>query len=394
LTYKELFKNNPIVQKLATIQLVAYFGAWFSNVAIYTLLVNLGASPIIISIVVAMHFIPGILLSPISGSIVDRIEAKRLMLILMSIELSMTLCFLFINTLDEIWLLLVFIFIRMSAASMFFTTEMALMPKLLSGDVLSKVNEIHSIIWSFTFTAGMALGGIVVNIWGIKTAFIIDGLFFLSAIVLVIGTNFNYEHKKVTVKILHSIQEGITYLKNNKHLFHFILLHAAIGFTAFDSLVTLLADFYYKYIIAVPLAIGLTNATRSLALMIGPLLITNWINKERIFYVFLFQGITVILWGLIQYNFYFGLLGTFLTGLVSTTLWSHTYAMLQERCEQEYLGRVLAYNEMFFMLSMAMTTMFIGIMANYIGLNIITMIIGVAFILVGFYYKKVLSWKI
>ncbi|HFU75991.1 MAG TPA: MFS transporter, partial [Arcobacter sp.] len=142
MTYKELFKNNPIVQKLATIQLVAYFGAWFSNVAIYTLLVNLGASPIIISIVVAMHFIPGILLSPISGSIVDRIEAKRLMLILMSIELSMTLCFLFINTLDEIWLLLVFIFIRMSAASMFFTTEMALMPKLLSGDVLSKVNEI------------------------------------------------------------------------------------------------------------------------------------------------------------------------------------------------------------------------------------------------------------
>lgn len=394
MTYKELFSNNPIVKKLALIQLVAYFGAWFSNVAIYTLLVKLGASPIVISIVVAMHFIPGIILSPFSGSIVDRVVAKKLMLILMSIELSMTLCFLFINTLDEVWLLLIFIFIRMSAASMFFTTEMALMPKLLNGDILAKVNEIHSIIWSFTFTAGMALGGIVVNIWGIKTAFIIDAMFFLSAILLVIGTNLDYEHKKVSEKIFESIKEGITYLKQNKHLIHFILLHAAVGFTAFDSLVTLLADFHYKYVIAVPLAIGLTNATRSLALMIGPLLITNWVNKQRVYYIFLFQGFAIIIWGVLQNDFYLGLFAVFLTGFVSTTLWSHTYAMLQERVEQKYLGRVLAYNEMAFMLSMALTTMFIGVMANYVTLNVITIALGVAFLVVAVYYKKVISWDI
>ena len=394
MTYKELFANNPIVKKLAAIQLVAYFGAWFSNVAIYTLLVNLGASPIIISIVVAMHFIPGILLSPISGTIVDKIEAKKLMLILMSVELSMTLCFLLVNSLDEIWLLLIFIFIRMSAASMFFTTEMALMPKLLSGDVLSKVNEIHSIIWSFTFTAGMAIGGIVVNLFGIKIAFIVDALFFVSAILLVLSTNFNYEHKKVTTKIIDSIKEGFAYLKENKHLWHFIFLHGAVGLTAFDSLVTLLADFHYKYMIAVPLAIGLTNAIRSLALMIGPFIITNWITKKRIFYVFLFQGITIIIWGTIQDSFYLGLFGSFLTGLVTTTLWSHTYADLQERVDKEYLGRVLAYNEMFFMLSMAITTMFIGIMANFVPLSVVTVILGLCFIGVGFYYKKVLTWKI
>jgi MFS family permease len=394
LTYKELFTNNPIVRKLALIQLVAYFGAWFSNVAIYTLLVKLNASPIIISIVVAMHFIPGILLSPISGTIVDKIEAKKLMIILMSIELSMTLCFLLINSLDMVWLLLIFIFIRMSAASIFFTTEMTLMPKLLSGDVLAKVNEIHSIIWSFTFTAGMALGGIIVNLYGIKTAFMVDALFFVTAILLVFGTNFNYEYKRVTTKLIESIKEGFCYLKENKHLWHFIFLHGTVGLTAFDSLVTLLADFHYKYVIAVPLAIGLTNAIRSLALMIGPFLITNWVNKERIFYIFLIQGVTIIIWGAIQDNFYLGLFGSFLTGFMTTTLWSHTYADLQERVDKAYLGRVLAYNEMFFMLSMAITTMFIGVMANFVSLNTISILLGLGFIFVAFYYKKVLSWKI
>jgi MFS family permease len=394
LTYKQLFAHNAIVKKLATIQLVAYFGAWFSNVAIYTLLVQLNASPLVISFVVAMHFIPGILLAPFSGFIVDKIEAKRLMLILMSIEFSMTLCFLFINSLEEIWLLFIFIFIRMSAASMFFTTEMTLMPKILSGEILAKVNEIHSIIWSFTFTAGMAIGGIVVNLFGIKTAFLVDGLFFVCAIVLVLSTNFNYEHEVVKEKVFQSIKEGIVYLKENKFLFHYILLHASVGFTAFDSLVTLLADFHYKYVIAVPLAIGLTNAIRSVGLMIGPFLITNWVNKERIFYVFLFQGIAIMIWGLVQQNFYLGLLGSFITGLVSTTLWSHTYAMLQEKVNPKYLGRVLAYNEMFFMLTMALTTLFIGIMANYVTLDIITISLGIAFIIVAIYYKKVLKMGI
>ena len=213
MTYRELFRTNPIVKKLAAIQLVAYFGAWFSNVAIYTLLVKLGASPLIISFVVAMHFIPGIILSPFSGPIVDKIEAKRLMIFLMCIELSMTMCFLLINTLDQVWMLLLFIFIRMSAASMFFTVEMTLMPKLLSGDMLAKANEVHSIIWSFTFTAGMALGGVVVNILGIKTAFIVDGLFFITAIILVISTHFEYEHIVIKQKILASIKEGIGYMR-------------------------------------------------------------------------------------------------------------------------------------------------------------------------------------
>ena len=394
MTYRELFRTNPIVKKLAAIQLVAYFGAWFSNVAIYTLLVKLGASPLIISFVVAMHFIPGIILSPFSGPIVDKIEAKRLMIFLMCIELSMTMCFLLINTLDQVWMLLLFIFIRMSAASMFFTVEMTLMPKLLSGDMLAKANEVHSIIWSFTFTAGMALGGVVVNILGIKTAFIVDGLFFITAIILVISTHFEYEHIVIKQKILASIKEGIGYMKENKHLFHFILLHASVGMTAFDSLVTLLADFHYKYVIAVPLAIGLTNATRSLALMIGPFFITQWVNRQNIFYIFLFQGIATMIWGLIQSDFYFGLIGSFLTGFVTTTLWSHTYADLQERVDKQYLGRVLAYNEMFFMLSMALTTFFIGFMASFVTLNTITILLGIGFICVAIYYKKVLNLNI
>jgi len=353
------------------------------------MLIEFGASAFLIASITAMHLIPGVVLSPFSGSIVDRLPVKKLMLILLSVEFTMTLSFLLINSLDDVWMLFILLFIRMGSASMFFTTEMTLLPKLLSGEALIKANEIHSIIWSFTFTAGMALGGIVVNMFGTKISFLIDGMFFLSAIIILMQIHFNIEVNKIEENILNSIKDGIAYLKRNKYLFHYMFLHATVGFTAFDTLVTLLADYKYKYILAVPLAIGLTNAIRAFALMIGPLIISNWVTKKRMFYIFIIQGVSIIIWAFMQDNFYLGLFGMFLTGLTTTTIWSYTYAMLQDEVERKYLGRVLAYNEMFFMSVNVITTLFIGLMASLVGLDIIAIILGMAFIGVAYYYKKV-----
>ena len=389
MTYRELLTNHKVVRQLSAVQFIAYFGAWFSNVAIYSMLIEFGASAFLIATVTAMHLIPGVILAPFSGSFVDRIPVKKLMFILLFIELFMTLCFMLINSLSDIWMLLIFLFIRMGSASIFFTTEMSLLPKLLTGEVLVKANELHSIIWSFTFTAGMALGGIVVNIFGVKMSFLIDGLFFVVALIILSRIDFRVEAVKFEEHIFRSIIDGINYLKNHKYIFHYMFLHASVGLTAFDALVTLLADYEYKYVIAVPLAIGLSNATRAFALMIGPLFISSWITKERLYYLFIAQGVSIVIWAMVQNNFYFGLVGMFLTGFTTTTIWSYTYAMLQEKVDSKYLGRVLAYNEMMFMLVTVSTTFFIGFMASLVGLDIITVIIATGFFVVAYYYRRV-----
>ena len=389
MTYRKLFRTHKVLRQLSAVQFIAYFGAWFSNVAIYSMLVNFGASPFLIASVTAMHLIPGIVLSAFSGSIVDRFEVKKLMTVLLLVEFTMTLSFLLINSLNDVWLLLIFLFIRMGSASIFFTTEMSLLPRLLSGEALVKANEIHSIIWSFTFTAGMAIGGIVVSIFGVKISFLIDSLFFIVALIILSQIHFNVEVEKFHKNIFNSIKDGIDYIKENKHLIHYMLLHASVGLTAFDTLVTLLADYEYKTVIAVPLAIGITNAMRAFALMIGPLVISNWVTKERMLYIFIAQGVSIIIWAFIQNNFYLGLVGMFLTGIATTTIWSYSYAILQDQVEKKYLGRVLAYNEMVFMMGNVLTTFFIGIMASFVSLDIISILLGVGFLGVAYYYKRV-----
>jgi MFS family permease len=374
---------------MSMVQVIAYFGSWFSNVAIYTLMVKLGASPILIATVTAMHLIPGIILAPFSGTIVDRISAKPLMITLLFTEFTMTLCFLLINDIDQVWLLLIFLFIRMGSASIFFTAQMTYFPKLLSGKVLIKANDLHSIIWSFTFTAGMAIGGIVVSIWGIKTAFIIDSILFLIAIAILIQIEFTVKTKKAVDNVLLSIKKGFLYIKENSYIIHYMLLHASVGLTMFDTIVTLLADYYYKEIIAIALAIGLTNAFRALALMIGPFVIGNWINKQRLLYLFIFQGFAIIFWAFVQKDFYIGLVGMFFVGFVTASIWSYTYAMLQQKIDPHYLGRVLAYNEMVFMFSNVVTTFFIGIMVSFIPLSVVTVSLGVGFLAIAYYYKRV-----
>ena len=373
-------------------QFIAYFGAWFSNVAIYTMLVDFGSSEMAISVVTAMHFLPAILIAPFSGAIIDRVKIKPLMITLLATELLMTILFLTIDNKDDLWLLMLLIFVRMSAASMFFSTEMSLLAKLLRGKPLQMANEIHSIIWSFTYAAGMAVSGFVVNWYGVKTAFMIDAVIFAIALIVFIRIDFVVKASTATDKILQLVKDGFTYIKNDKIILHLIFLHSSVGLTSFDALITILAKNEYKYIISVPLAIGLSNAVRAVALMFGPLLISKYVTKENLHYLMIFQGMAIILWGFMQNDFYYSLIALFFVGLSTTTLWSFTYALLQNKCEEKYIGRVISYNDMFFMLSCVLTTLFIGLMTSLTSIDIITFLLGIAFFAFAFYYTRILKW--
>ena len=392
LNYRKLFLEHKIIRDLSLVQFIAYFGAWFSNVAIYTMLVNFGSSEMAISVVTAMHFLPAILIAPFSGAIIDRVKIKPLMITLLATELLMTILFLTIDDKSELWLLMIFIFVRMSAASMFFSTEMSLLAKLLRGKPLQMANEIHSIIWSFTYAFGMAISGFVVNSYGIKAAFVIDAFIFFIALVIFIKIDFVVKASITSDKILQLIKDGFIYIKSNKIILHLIFLHSCVGITSFDALITILAKNEYKYIISVPLAIGLSNASRAVALMFGPVFISKYVTKENLHYLMIFQGFSIILWGFVQNDFYISLIALFIVGLSTTTLWSFTYALLQNNCDEKYIGRVISYNDMFFMLSCVLTTLFIGLMASLTSVDIITILLGVGFLAFAFYYTRILKW--
>ncbi len=390
--YIKLLKDEPVLKRLSTIQLISYFGAWFSNIAIYTILINMSVSASVIAFVASLNFLSGVFQAPLSGSIIDKFSPKKLMLSLIVVEIFATILLVFVNSIEDLWLLYTLIFFKMAAASFYFTTEMSLLPKILDGEKLQKANEIHSMIWSFSYTLGMAISGFFVYWLGIKPAFILDAFMFVVAFTLLYKLDIKVQVIKSGENLLEMMLGTFTYLKESKIAIHLMLIHAFVGLTAFDALVALMVDKYYASIIATSLALGLLHSVRAVGLVIGPVFISKWINNKRLVYIFIAQGLAVYLWAFMMHDFYLSLVASLFVGFFTTTLWSYTYTLLQKNIEEKYYGRIVAYNDMLFLSSAAFTSFMIGVFASHkFSLEYITMIIGSGFFIGAIYFSYLLK---
>ncbi|QOP45430.1 MFS transporter [Sulfurimonas paralvinellae] len=390
--YMDLLREEVVLRRLSIIQLISYFGAWFSNVAIYTLLIHLDASAEVVAFVAMLHFLAGVVQAPFSGPIIDRFKAKELMLFLIAVEIVSTAALVFISQLSDLHLLYILIFIKMAAASFYFTTEMSLLPKILHGDKLQKANELHSIIWSLSYTLGMAISGFVVYWLGIKTAFLLDAVMFIIAFFLLYDLHFKDEVLQIEENILKMMVDTFLYLRENPKAIHLMIIHSFVGLTAFDALVALMVDRCYASLIAASLALGLLHSARAIGLVIGPVILGKWINNKRLVYVFIAQGLAVWLWAYWMHNFYLSILASITVGFFTTTLWSYSYTLLQKNIDKKYYGRIVAYNDMLFLGSAAFTSYMIGYLATIeYSLENITFLMGLGFIIGAVYYNYVLK---
>ena len=385
--YVILLRREPLLRRLSFVQLIAYFGAWFTNVAVYTLLLQLGVSAMTVALVAALHFLPGVLQAPFSGTLIDKFAPKRLMMALMATEIVTTLPLICVVDAAHLWLLYLLVFVRMGASSFYFTLEMALLPRFLSPASLKLANELHSVIWSFSYTVGMAASGIAVYYLGVKAAFATDAALFAGALFLLANALFPAIGKKEPRHYLTMLRESVTYLRANPLTRHLIFLHAVVGFTAFDGLVALIANAYYLPAVAAPLAIGLMHAFRAAGLVSGPIVFGRWITAQRLPLLLAVQAAALFAWAAVLPHFYFSLAASVFVGVSTTTLWSFTYTLLQHHTAESFYGRVIAYNDMFFLLTVATVSLVIGGMAQWgVSLQLITAMLGGAFIAGALYF--------
>ena len=388
--YITLLLSEDILKKLSIVQLISYFGAWFSNVAIYTLLIDLGVGAEIIAFVAMLHFLSGVIQAPFSGALIDKLHPKKLMLALLGIQIISTFLLIFVDSVEALPLLYVLIFIKMGAASFYFTSEMSLLPRILEGEKLKMANEIHSIIWSFAYTAGMAISGYFVYVMGVDAAFMVDALLFVLSFFIFATIDIKTASQTHSQNLIRMMQETLVYLKNEPKVLHLMLVHAFVGFTAFDALVALMAKSYYAKIIAVSLALGLLHSFRAIGLVLGPVILGKWIHKRNLLKLFVFEALAIALWGIVMHDFYLSLLASIAVGFFTTTLWSYSYTLIQKNTNEKFYGRIVAYNDMLFLSVSALTSYLTGVLAKWgWELEKIAYMIALTFLIGAIYYYAV-----
>ncbi len=388
--YLTLLRQEEVLRRLSLVQLISYFGAWFSNVAIYTLLIHLQVSAEVIAFVAMLHFLSGVIQAPLTGAIIDKVDSKRLMLFLTAVQILSTLGLMFIDSADMLGWLYVLIFLKMAAASFYFTTEMSLLPRILEGKKLQMANELHSMIWSFSYTTGMAVSGYFVYLFGIKTAFFLDAVLFVISFYILLRTDIKTELAEHTQHLLGMIVQTFVYLKQNTKVVHLMLIHAFVGFTAFDALVALLVDSYYKTVLAASLSLGLIHSFRAVGLVVGPVFLGKWINQRNLIILFVLEAVAIVVWSLVMENFYLSLAASIAVGFFTTTLWSYTYTLIQKNVDEAYYGRIVAYNDMLFLGVAAFTSYMTGYLVDKgFSLESVGVFMGLTFLIGGLYYYVV-----
>lgn len=388
--YLALLRYNRNLRILTSIQMICYFGMWFSHTGIFTLLIDLKAPVWALTLAAAMAFIPNVFLAPINGIIIDKFNPKPMMIFLMFIETLSVLMLVFIDDLSLLWFLFVLIFVRMGVGVTYFQTEMSLLPNLLSKKNLKLANEIHSIIWAASYTAGMGIAGVFIHCFGVKEAFLFDFALYVFGMFLLTKLNIPNIVKTKTQKAFLMMKEGLKYIKNNPLIVHLILLHSFVGITAYDNLIALMASYQYKEILSASLIIGFMNMTRALSLVVGPIVLSKFINTKTLFWLFIGEFLGIGLWAILQFNYYLGLIGLIAAGFCTSSLWSFTFTMLQNSCDKKFYGRVIAYKDMVYFIISAFVSFAIGV-AYELGISLmaITFSMGSAFLIGAFYYKFV-----
>lgn len=385
--YYILLRYKPNLRILSSVQFICYFGMWFSHTGIFALLIELDAPVWAITLAAAMAFIPNVLLAPINGVIVDKFSPKKLMMFMLFIEIITVFMLIFIDDISLLWLLFIIIFVRMGVGVVYFQTEMSLLPNLMTKKNLKLANEIHSIIWAVSYTAGMGLAGIFIHYFGIKASFLFDFGLYIVGLGLISRLKAPVVIKTTSQNIFNMMKEGLGYIRANPVLMHIIFLHSFVGVTAYDNLVALMAKYQYKEIMSISLIIGFMNMTRAISLVVGPMILSKFINNKTLIWLFIGEFLGIGLWAALQFDYYLGLIGLVAAGFCTSTLWSYTFTMLQNSCDKRFYGRVIAYKDMIYYLVSATISFMIGVLyESGISLAMITFLMAVIFLFGALYY--------
>lgn len=180
--YFELLQTNSNFRWLWAGQLVSLLGDWFNIIASAILIHNLTGSGLAIGILFTIRMLAPFLIAPIAGICADRYNRKHILIVTDIVRGLLLIGFLFVRDENDIWLLYVLITLLFGVSGFFSPARSAILPDITVRSELGTANALSATTWSVMLALGAAIGGFTAGLFGVYTAFIIDGLtFFISA---------------------------------------------------------------------------------------------------------------------------------------------------------------------------------------------------------------------
>jgi MFS family permease len=177
----------PLFRNLLIADFLSDVGAFMQSVGAAWLMTSLSSSTLEIALIQTVSALPFFLLALPAGSIGDILDRRKLILGAEFWMLAMA-SILVVATFTHLigpWVLLLLTFALSIGDALEAPAWSAIFPELVSGEDLSPALALNGIEFNLARAVGPALGGVIIAIAGVGTAFLLNALSFLGVIVVI-----------------------------------------------------------------------------------------------------------------------------------------------------------------------------------------------------------------
>ncbi|HOM01697.1 MAG TPA: MFS transporter [Acetivibrio sp.] len=377
-----LFLASQTISLLGT-SLVQYAITWY-----ITLKTQSGA---MMTISIICGFLPTFFLSPFAGVWADRYNRKMLIgfsdsLIAIS---TLVLTILFFMGYDSLWLLFVMSAIRAFGSGIQTPAINAFIPQLVSKDNLTRVNATNSSIQSVITLISPMISAAIMSYASIEAIFLID--VFTAAIavaILVLFLDVPAHAKALSIEessYWSDMKEGLSYVKNHSFLksfflysiLYFILISPAAFLTPLQVTRSFSDDVLYLAAVEISFSLGM---------VLGGIIIASWGGfKNKLLTMVLSNlvlGCCTFALGIIPIlliYLFFMLLAGIAVPFFNTT----STVLLQEKVEEDYLGRVFGVLSMISSIMMPIAMLVFGPLSDRVKIEFLLIATGALMVLLS-----------
>lgn len=371
---------------------ITYIGNGMQFIALSWIIFEKTQSSASIGLLVLLETIPGIIISPLAGVIVDRVNKKNILIVMDFFRaiVILPIPFLLLYSSAPVWLLYTIAMLVTMGGNFFYPALSSLIKEVINQEDLSKTISANGSSLQLGMIIGSGVAGLAINSIGVEMIFVINIFsYIISGLILMLLPKSNKIKNKYINKnnvyrlIIKDLKDGFNYLISSNSLIRLILLGLSSG-CVISLINAVLISFTQDTLELGVKAYGILDASIAVgSLLMGIILIFVSINKDRIFIINLsifimaacsfFLGITD--------NFFIALFGLFLIGIFSMLEGINRRSLILEIVDKDYIGRIESLNWAIFSSISPIFALIVGYLVDYTNASIAFVLLAIFLVL-------------
>lgn len=365
-------------------------GTWMQNLAQAWLVYEISGSAFYLGLDAFLGQVPIILFSLFGGVLADRTSRKKILLFSQYVQMTdaFILAFLFYYGLHHIWPILLLSFVTGTAQSFGGPAYSALIPTLVGPEDLPNAIALNSVQFNVARVLGPVIGGITLKTFGAAWCFGLNGISFIAVIITLYMVRTNYNPKKTTESVLHSMKLGFQFIKHSDSMISLIVLASMTTVVAFP-MIAFLPVFARTVFNSGPTVYTILLVSSGLGSIVGALVVAAKSRSKGLgrpaLLIQLTLGVAMTVFGLSKFLTLSCIL-LFLGGAAMIGVFALVTSLIQLITPDQMRGRVMSVYNVAFRGAMPIGSIIIGAVIQRFGAPPVIAVNGVLLILVGCYF--------